>query len=352
MFSDHPPMIRAMIRIFLIPAACCLVFLLQSCATTQKKPVRPDDPLTGKILDARSGAVIPFSRLMADLMDHEVIYLSEKHDNPMHHAIQHRIIQHLLDADLSPALGFEFFAFHDTPLLLSFVDSGRHDHPEKISAMIEIDLRRKLHWDRQSDRMWQYYFDLLKLARDNNLTASGLDLSGPLKRRITRKGLAGITRLEKKMIFSTGYDNPVYAQHMKAVFSSVHCGMGNEDMQDRLYDTWTARNDTMARSITMLAKETTGPVVVIIGNGHTEYGLGVVDRVRFLAPALSQVNLALTEVRPVPADIDDYIAPLDLKGFALLAPADYIWLTDRVSYEDPCEAFEESLQKMKSPEED
>lgn len=337
-----------MIRFFLIPAACCLVFLLQSCAATGKKPVQPEDPLAGKIVDARTGAIIPFSRLMADLMDHKVIYLSEKHDNPMHHAIQHRIIQHLLDTGLSPALGFEFFAFYDTALLLRFVDSGSHDHPEKINAVMETDLRRQLHWDRQSDRMWQYYFDLLKLARDNTLTAAGLDLSGPQKRRITRKGLAGITRLEKKQIFSTGYDNPVYAQHMKTVFTKVHCGMGNADMQDRLYDTWTARNDTMARSITLLAEETTGPAVVIIGNGHTEYSLGVVDRVKFLNPALSQVNLALTEVRPKPADIEDYTAPLDLKGFAPLPPADYIWLTRRVSYEDPCEAFKKSLQKMTS----
>jgi uncharacterized iron-regulated protein len=344
MTSDFSPMIR----FFWIPAACCLLFLLQSCATAVKKPVQPDDPLAGKILDVRTGEVLPFSRLMADLMAHEVIYLSEKHDNPMHHAIQHRIIQHLVDTGLSPALGFEFFAVHDTPLLLSFVDSGSHDHPEKINAMIETDLRQQLDWERQSDQMWQYYFDLLKLARDNSLTTAGLDLSGPQKRRITRKALAGITTFEKKQIFSTGYDNPVYAQHMKAVFTKVHCGMGNAEMLDRLYDTWTARNDTMARSITMLAEETTAPVVVIIGNGHTEYGLGVVDRVKFLNPALSQVNLSLTEVRPKPADIADYIAPLDLEGFAPLPPADFIWLTQRVSYEDPCQTFKKSLQKMKS----
>mgnify|MGYP006290180653 FL=1 len=344
MFSDR----FSMIRFFQIPAACCLILLLHACATTVKKPVRPDDPLAGKILAARTGEMLSYSRLMAHLAAHDVIYLSEKHDNPMHHAIQHRIIQHLVDAGHTPALGFEFFAVHDTPLLLSFVDSGSHDHPEKVNAMIETDLRQQLDWDRQSDQMWQYYFDLLKLARDNSLATAGLDLSGPLKRRITRKGLAGITPLEKKQIFSTGYDNPVYARHMKAVFKMVHCGMGNADMLNRLYDTWTARNDTMARSITRVAEETTGPVVVIIGNGHTEYSLGVVDRVKFLAPALSQVNLALTEVRPKPADIADYIAPLDLKGFAPLPPADFIWLTQRVSYEDPCTAFKKSLQKMKS----
>ncbi|MFO7990618.1 MAG: ChaN family lipoprotein [Desulfotignum sp.] len=347
MVSDPSPTIR----FFQTTAACCLILLVHACATTVKKPVRPDDPLAGKILAARTGEILSYSRLMAQLKAHDVIYLSEKHDNPMHHVIQHRIIQHLVDEGLPPALGFEFFAVHDTPLLLSFVESGSHDHPEKVNAVIETDLRQQLNWDRQPDQMWQYYFDLLKLARNNSLTAAGLDLSGPLKRRITRKSLAGITPLEKKQIFSTGYDNPVYAQHMKTVFTSVHCGMGSADMQDRLYDTWTARNDTMARSITRLAQETTGPVVVIIGNGHTEYGLGVVDRVSFLDPALSQVNLALTEVRLEPADIADYIAPLDLKGFAPLPPADFIWLTRRVSYEDPCEAFKKSLQNMNSPEE-
>ncbi|MCA1787163.1 MAG: ChaN family lipoprotein [Desulfobacteraceae bacterium] len=306
------------------------------------------DPLTGKILDAGSGKIISFSALMDDIMNHDVIYLSEKHDNPMHHAIQHRIIDHLVESGRSPALGFEFFAVHDTPLLLSFVDSGKHRHGKKHDAMIETDLRRQLDWDRQSDQMWEYYFDLLKRARDNTLMAAGLDLPGPLKRRITRKGMSDITGFEKSLIFSTDLDNRAYAEHMKAIFAAVHCGMGDDAMRNRLYDVWKARNDTMAHSITTLAKESTGPVVVIIGNGHTEYGLGVMDRVRHLNAGLSQINLALTEIRPDPADHGVYLEPLDLDGFTPVPPADYIWFTQRVSYEDPCRAFQKKLKQMKS----
>lgn len=335
------------IRLFLILAAWAISSMLQSCATAVKKPVPPEDPLVGKILETRTRSLIPFSDLMDSLMGHEVIYLSEKHDNPMHHAIQNRIIQTLVEAGTSPALGFEFFAIHETPVLLSFVDSGGYPHNEKMAAMIEADLRRLLNWDRQSDQMWGYYFDLLTLARNHGLTAAGLDLPGPLKRRITRKGLSGITAIEKDQIFSTGFENPVYAGHMKAVFKAVHCGMGDDVMMDRLYDTWIARNDTMARSITRLADTAGGPVVVIMGSGHTEYGLGVIDRAASLNPALSQVNLALTEVHPQPTGIDTYVSPLDLKGFGPVPPADYIWFTHRVSDEDPCQAFKKSLHRMK-----
>jgi uncharacterized iron-regulated protein len=336
-----------MIRFYMILAVCLLLPMIQSCATAVKKPAK-HDPLVGKILDTSSGEMISFSALMDEIMGHDVIYLSEKHDNPMHHAIQHRIIQHLVETGRSPALGFEFFAVHDTPLLLSFMDSGNHLHGKKYDAMIETDLRRQLNWDQQSDQMWGYYFDLLTRAKDNSLMAAGLDLPGSLKRRITRKGMAGITDFEKTLIFSTDFENLAYAEHMKAIFAAVHCGMGDYAMRNRLYDTWKARNDTMARSITLLAKETAGPVVVIIGNGHTEYGLGVVDRVRYLNFGLSQVNLALTEIRHDPADHGVYLAPLDLDGFAPVPPADYIWFTRRVSYEDPCRAFREKLKQMKT----
>jgi uncharacterized iron-regulated protein len=324
-----------------------MLLMCQSCAFAVKKPVPPQDPLVGKILETRTLSLIPFSKLMDALMVHDVIYLSEKHDNPMHHAIQQRIIQTLVEEEIFPALGFEFFAVHDTPLLLSFVDSGGYAHSEKMDAFIGTDLRRQLNWDRQSDQMWGYYFDLLTLARNHGLTAAGLDLPGPLKRRITRKGLSGITAFEKDQIFSTGFENPVYAGHMKAVFKMVHCGMGDDAMMDRLYDTWIARNDTMARSITRLADTTGGPVVVIMGSGHTEYGLGVIDRAAFLNPSLSQINLALTEVNSEPIGIDAYVDPLDLEGFGPVPRADYIWFTPRVSDEDPCQAFKPALKRMK-----
>lgn len=264
----------------------------------------------------------------------------------MHHAIQQRIIRELIKGGAFPVLGFEFFAMDDTPLLLNFKDSARVKHTKKMAGAMEDRMRTKLGWENQSDTMWGYYYDLLKLGRDNGLFLSGLDLSASRKKRITRKGFKGLTDLEKKQIFSTRLGDKAYENHMKALFTSVHCGMGNEKMTSRLYDTWRARNDKMALSISQLHETNLPPIIVIMGKGHTEYGLGVMDRVKALNPDISQVNIALTEINREPTDLGTYLAPLKLEGHPTLLPADYLWFTQRVSYGDPCLEFKKSLEKM------
>lgn len=334
-------------RPFLHLAIFLVIPLVYACATAPKTMVR-QDPLIGKIIHAPDHQFIPFNTLVDKIADQDVIYLSEKHDNPMHHTIQHQIIKALIDKKKVPILGFEFFSMEDTPFLLSFADSGKAAHTPKMEAAIEKQARKKLGWDTQSDTMWAYYYDLMKLARENHLPIAGIDLSTSQKHRITRKGLEGLSAIEKKTLFSSRLSNAPYETHMKSIFKSVHCGMGNEKMTSRLYDTWVARNDKMALSISQLyEKEPKGPIVVIIGRGHTEYGLGVMDRVKALNPQLSQVNIGLTEITRAPSDLADYLHPLKLEGFEPTAPSDYLWFTQRVSYADPCEEFKAALKKMK-----
>jgi uncharacterized iron-regulated protein len=340
-------MIRSLFHLLLF----FVVPTIFACAITPKIPMR-QDPLIDKIIPATRHP-IPFNTLVTNIVDFDVIYLSEKHDNPMHHAIQHRIIQSLVEQKKSPILGFEFFSMDDTPLLLNFSDSGRATHSPKMETAIEQQIRKQLNWDSQSDTMWAYYYDILKLARKNHLLISGLDLSGSQKRRITRKGMKGLTPIEKKLIFSSQFSNEPYAAYMKSLFKEVHCGMGHGKMTSRLYDTWVARNDKMALSISQLyetqlyKKGATGPIVVIIGGGHTQYGLGVMDRVRAINPNISQVNIALTEITRTPSELGEYMQPLELEGFDPVLPADYLWFTQRVSYKDPCEEFKAAFEKMK-----
>ncbi|HCY86764.1 MAG TPA: hypothetical protein DHV36_16665 [Desulfobacteraceae bacterium] len=335
----------------------CMAVITMSCTTTPSPTPFREDPLIGKIVNAGTGRTIGFNELATDLQKFDVIYLSEKHDNPMHHAIQRRIIQHFIDKGRAPVIGFEFFAMADTPLLLNFIDSKAKGHPKEMDGKLEKAMRTKLGWDNQSDTMWSYYWDLLILARDNGLKAVGLDLTSVQKRRITRKGMDGITGIEAQQLFSTGLSNPVYETHMKSIFKSVHCGMDHGGMTAKLYGTWLARNDRMALSITQIHTDiatsaqvpdnTNGPVIVIMGNGHTEYGLGVIDRVAHINPEITQVNLGLTEIFREPVGLEAYLEPLDLEGFPPAPPADYLWFTQRTSYGDPCERFKASLQRMK-----
>ena len=328
--------------IFLIPV------LVQYCATLRRDVMRKD-PLIGTIIDTQTSLPVEFDTLIKRISSHDVIYLSEKHDNPDHHAMQQRVIKSLIENGLTPLIGFEFFSMEDTPDLLNFMDSGKVSHSKGLIKIIETDLRKKLGWDTQPDAMWAYYYDLLTLAREHNLEVAGLDLPETLKKRITRKGINGITPIEKEQVFSTSPPNQAYKDYMFSIFKDVHCGMGNEQMQTSLYDTWLARNDKMALSITRLKQHSKGPLVVIIGGGHTEYGLGVINRVAAIDRNLRQINFAFREISTAPADLSEYLAPLDLEGFKKVPPADYLFFTQRVSYDDPCEEFRKSMQKMKKP---
>jgi len=322
------------------------ISLVQSCVTT-KKSIKRKDPLIGKIINTKTNKAMGFESLIKDLSLYDVIYLSEKHDNPEHHHIQERVIRELIEQGLTPTLGFEFFSMEDTPDLLNFVDSGKAAHSEKIEKIIEADLRKKLRWDSQTDKMWNYYYSLLKIAKKEKLPVAGIDLPETLKKRITRKGIKGISSLEKEQVFTTPFSDGSYKDYMFSIFKAVHCGMGNKKMQARLYGTWVARNDKMALSITRLYKHRKGPIVIIIGGGHTEYGLGVIDRVEKIDKTIKQVNIALKEIRVSPSDLLEYVLPLELEGYNKVPPADYLWFTQRVSYADPCEEFKKSLQKMK-----
>ncbi len=326
--------------IFLIPV------LIQSCATV-KRDVMRKDPLIGTLIDARTSEPVGFDTMIKQISTHDVIYLSEKHDNPDHHAMQQRVIKSLIENGLTPMIGFEFFSMEDTSDLLNFIDSGKVSHSKELTKIIEADLRKKLGWDTQSDLMWDYYYSLLTLARENRLEAAGLDLPETLKKRITRKGIRGITPIEKEQVFSTRPPGQAYKDYMFSIFKAVHCGMGNAQIETKLYDTWLARNDKMALSITRLKQHHKGPLVVIIGSGHTEYGLGVIDRVAAIDPGLTQINFAFREISTAPLELPEYLVPLDLEGFEKNPPADFLFFTQRVSYEDPCEEFKKSMKKMK-----
>jgi len=320
--------------------------MIQSCATKERSVMR-QDPLINKIISTRTVESVSFNTLIKDIGNYDVIYLSEKHNNPEHHKIQQRIIQNLINSGKNPSIGFEFFSMEHTPDLLNFTDSGKVEHAKKTEEIIEADLRKKLGWDTQSDEMWKYYFDILAIAKKERLKIAGIDIAPSLKKRITRKGIDNLSPIEKEMIFATEPPDESYKDYMYSILKAVHCGMGSEKMQSKLYDTWVARNDKMALSITQLVKHGSGPVVIIIGRGHTEYGLGVINRVENIDNNITQVNIDLQEISVNPSELSQYIQPLELQGYKPVPPADYLWFTQRVSYKDPCREFEKTLKKMK-----
>ena len=323
-----------------------LLLLLAGCAGEQPKPgviKNPDDPLIGRIFYHDGPQAITEQDLYARMADSDVVYLGENHDNIHHHRIQLDSIRKLVEMGHKPSVGFEFFARADTPRLNQHQASddkyhgGQGEHGDAAGQL----LRQQLGWGANRDQDWDHLYPILQYAREQQLPVFGADINAGLRKQISKVGYDGLNGVEKLLVPLSEFNDDDYRQLMFERFTLAHCGWGKDDYLGRLYDAWLARNEAMARSIIAMHEQNPEqPVVVILGGGHTEYNMAVVERIARLAPGLRQLNLRLRAVADEPIAVTEYFAPLQINETSFGQPYDYQWFTARMpEREDPCEAF-------------
>ncbi len=323
-----------------------MTLLATGCA--QRALIEPrQDPLIGQIIDAHTQKPLLYEALLERLLLADVIYLGERHDNAEHHRIQLQVLQSLIDQGLQPVLGFEFFDTAQTGYLMQYISSEASLMPLGISRAglesPEKSLRTRLGWTERADTDWGYYFALLEFAKTHRLTVFGADLPAGIKLRLSRTDLDALTPVEQQALGMQALASNDYKRFMYTRFKAGHCGWGMEPLLTRLYRTWHERNDRMARSIVAMSQaERQGPVVVILGAGHTEHNEGVVTQVERLQPQLQQLNIGLQEIAIEAAPLDSYLFG-DHERRELFGPRyDLFWFTQRQNYQDHCAAFKKS----------
>ncbi len=334
---------------FKVTISCIFLALLIGCS--QMTPIR-QDPLIGKIFSSRSNQEIPYQQLFNEILKADVVYLGENHENADHHAHQMQIIQDLIKQGKKPMIGFEFFSVDQTGHLMNYAAGFSAKHPESVEKKREAMLRNNLGWLNRTDTTWQFYFQFVELAAKNKLTVFGADLPAGIVRRITRNGTAELTEIEKGFLQTTPFEDDAYQKLMFERIKAAHCGYGHQKMMERMYDSWLARNDSMAHSIaTMRKANPEQPVVMILGKGHTENNMAVYDRVAHRLPEVNQLNLGFTEIAINPTPLENYFPTVKIGNKTFPPMFEYRWFTQRTSYEDPCERFREQLKRMKKSHE-
>lgn len=325
--------------------------LIGGCTQTQQKTMR-QDPLIGTIVSSQTGKQVSYDLLLKKALAAEVVYLGEKHDNAEHHAHQRRLIKDLIQQGTSPILGFEFFSMEQTGALMRYVTQAGSPHGDTHDHIAEQRLRRDLGWLSRSDESWEFYFSFIRLARENKLIVFGADLPREIVRRITRNGVDSLTAVELSLLRSTDLRNEAYRELMYDAFKAAHCGFAHQEMQEKMYQAWLQRNDTMAFSLVQMHRQYPDrPIVMILGNGHVEYNMAVYERATFLQPSLNQLNIGLQEISIHPAPLTDYLQTVTRKGREFPPPHDFLWFTQRSSYENPCETFHNQLKQLKKRQE-
>lgn len=320
---------------FLILTACSHI------PKSQPQVKNLDDPIINQIYSSAKQVPEEFGGLLDAMLESDVIYLGENHDNTHQHRIQLDIIEALVAKGLQPAIGFEFFSRQQTSHLIRHQNSDDKYHHADAEHSAEKLLRVQLGWAENRDEDWQHLYPILQYAREQKLPVFGADLSPTLRKQLSKGGYAGLNPVEKLLVPESTFSNPDYQEFMYQRFTQAHCGWRDDNYLQNLYATWLARNEAMAESIvTMHRSAPEQPIVMILGAGHTEFNMAVFERTQNLKPDIRQLNLRLQAVAEQPVPATDYFESLKINDQSFGLPFEYFWFTARMpEKEDPCKAF-------------
>jgi len=233
-----------------------------------------------------------------------VVYLAETHDRPEDHQAQLQIIQALHQQRPDLVIGMEMFQQPYQPTLNRYL----------AGQLTEAQLQAATQYQQRWGFPWEFYAPVLRFAQANQVPVVALNLPSEITRTVARTGLGGLTIAERQAIPDDILKGPdSYRDRLLSFYHNNHQGHGNSAGFERFFLAQVLWDETMANRIAELIKANPRQlVVVLVGQGHVNYGEGIPDRVarRLSSPSLKQVSILLS---PTQEQVQDK------------AIADYFW---------------------------
>lgn len=297
-----------------------LLALLPACTQTTpalawQSPLHQNHPLVGHIWRSADDQIISADQLLDAVSAADFLLLGEKHDNPDHHALQARIIDHLIATDRLAAAAFEMM---DTGHQL-FLDSIEAQHLTGLDQLHE-----QLQWDDQGWD-WDYYGPLLLAALQAKVPVAAANIDAATMTRVYGEALPD---------HISGILNQAVTEQLNKDIDESHCGLLPESQFPAMVRVQQARDQQMASS--MLIPAAAKVSLLVAGNYHIRQDLGVPNYLRARSAeigAADVVSLAFIEVSPSEDGVDEAAY---LQQFNEVRAYDYIWFTPVVSEEDYC----------------
>ena len=204
-----------------------------------------------------------------------IVFVGEHHDNFAHHQNQLHIIQTLYAQNPNIAIGMEMFQRRFQPILDAYIQE-------------EIDENTFLEKSEYFAR-WGYNYRLYKpiidFAKKHHVPLIALNLEKEITKKISKNGILSLTKEENATIpQSLDFSNRAYQTRLNAIFDDpqhfAHLPTSQRPDPIHLYQAQILWDETMAESAANYLK--THPkriMIVLVGNGHLEYSVGIPDRV-------------------------------------------------------------------------
>ena len=210
------------------------------------------------------------------LLEQDVIYLGENHDNFQHHVRQLEIITqlHQNTNDARLAIGMEMFQRPFQPILDRYL----------AGEIGEEQLKEQTEYDSRWGFDWELYAPILRYAQQQQIAVIALNTPEEITHKVAE---TGINSLEKKdfryipPLNQIKLDNQEYRQRLAEVYlQHVEDGQGNSQDLDNFFAAQVLWDETMAEAIALYYQNNPqSRIVVLVGKAHVMYDYAIPDRV-------------------------------------------------------------------------
>jgi len=248
--------------------------------------------------------------LIAKLRDADIVILGERHDNPVHHDWQARLV-----AALSPA----GLAFEMLPEVKQDIANAAREAGD--------DLEEALDWDHTGWGDWGMYGPIFEAAPDAWIAGGGVERD-TLMKAISEGAATAFGDRAAVYRLNDRFDQ-IIIDDMLDEQDKAHCGALPTAMLPGMAEAQQLRDAAFADAALRLVDR--GQVVLITGNGHARTDRGVPLYVGRARPELKVQSVGMIE----------------LVGGQVVEPLRYdiVIFTDPFDRGDPCEDFIKSRQK-------
>ncbi len=238
-------------------------------------------------IDVYRGEPLDYAEMLDDLAGAGVVYLGEFHTLAEHHAIQAQVLTDLAKRGKPLVLGMEQLESPQQPII------NRYNRGEITFEQLAEAVKWPKIWGN-----YQQYKPVVEAARKFKIPVLGLNARAATIHQVRVAG--GIERMDPKhraeLPKDIKTDDPLYAK-LLGLQLMVHIA-ANPNMLRPWFEAQIARDETMASTLCAFLKSDAGrgrSAVVICGNGHISYGLGMPARVRRRMPQIKDRIVVLAE---------------------------------------------------------
>lgn len=262
-----------------------------------------------RVYDTRRNTFGDFEAMLADLARADVILVGEQHDDPNTHRLEAAMLHGLLRRGVSVTVSLEMFERDVQPSLDAYL-AGTLDE--------EVFLKASRPWPRYATD----YRSLVEAARAHKWPVVAANVPRRLASDVSKGGRPALERLQSSDAALVARDlrcpTDVYFERFVTEMNR-HPAPGSDkwseeqkrDTNERYYLSQCLKDETMAESIVAAFERQSGrPGTIVHYNGafHSDFGLGVAERVRRRLPGrrVAIVSmLPVTNIDAVAPEADD-----------------------------------------------